>query len=236
MNIRLSFLLAVVMLSGIALHADEATVITPDTTVISPEASTAPSLESLVGMVQDVTGFIASAPATDAETADLATGLAFLEEKLAKPDLSTMQSLTNAGKEGTRIALALSAAIGSRLLIDFIKPSNAATTSKLRLASLAAILGTTCIAVHQLTRLVWPNTEITYSDILTDFFEHWTEYQALIPADYLSTLSTAYNGYIANGRTLPITEKEAKNLVRTIKYDVKRRRRTPDLKAFFMKI
>jgi hypothetical protein len=205
-------------------------------TTVSTDTSSAVSGDAeFITLAADLVEITETSTSESSETADLETGLKFLAQKFTKPDPTTFDALTSMSTSSARVILALAGSASSHLLIEWFTPSPA-TSNHLRLIVVAALLGATGIGIHELLKVLLPNSTVTNSDILTDFFDHWSEHQSQIPSDYLSTLSAAYNAYVANGNVLPFTDAETKNLVNTIKYDVLRRLTTPNSKAFFMKI
>ncbi len=86
---------------------------------------------------------------------------------------------------------------------------------------LHAGLGILACGLYEALLFAWQDNQDLYRSILGHIVQNWNIYTMLVPEDYVDTFSALHATYVQNGNQLTVTEKEAKNIVKTMKYGVR---------------
>jgi hypothetical protein len=86
---------------------------------------------------------------------------------------------------------------------------------------LHAGLGILACGLYEVLLYTWQDNQAVYRSILGHIVQNWNIYTMLIPEEYVDTFNQLHGAYVQNGNQLTLTEKEAKNIVKTMKYSVR---------------
>ena len=82
-------------------------------------------------------------------------------------------------------------------------------------------LGVLALGLYETLLYTWADNQDVYRSILGHIVHNWNVYTMLVPEDYVDTFNALHAAYVQNGNQLTVTEKEAKHIVKTMKYSVR---------------
>ena len=99
--------------------------------------------------------------------------------------------------------------------------TKASTWAEKHSLPLHAGLGILACGLYETLLYTWQDNQAVYRSILGHIVQNWNIYTMLIPEEYVDTFNALHAAYVQNGNQLTVTEKEAKNIVKTMKYSVR---------------
>ncbi len=99
--------------------------------------------------------------------------------------------------------------------------TKASTWANKHSLQLHAGLGILACGLYETFLYTWQDNQDLYRSILGHIVQNWNVYTMLVPEDYVDTFNALHAAYVQNGNQLTVTEKEAKNIVKTMKYGVR---------------